>query len=86
MDGARVYLGAIHHMHAAADGLRRQLRAAHKYLPQFGIAAPCGFGRVPERPGRFLTERGSEVPTDYLEIIRRDHLNAVGLLREIMKD
>jgi len=26
------------------------------------------------------------VPTDYLEIIRRDHLNAVGLLREIMKD
>ena len=53
---------------------------------QFGIAAPCGCGRVPERPGRFLTERGSGVPTDYLEIIRRDHLNAVGLLREIMKD
>jgi len=26
------------------------------------------------------------VPTDYLEIILRDHLNAVGLLREIMKD
>ena len=85
VDGARVYLGAIHHMHAA-DGLRRQLRAAHKYLPQFGVAAPCGFGRVPERPGRFLTEQGSEVPPDYLEIIRRDHLNAVGLLREIMKD
>ena len=52
VDGARVYLGAIHHMHPA-DGLRRQLQAARKYLPQFGIAAPCGFGRLPERPGRF---------------------------------
>jgi len=85
VDGARVYLGAIHHMHPA-DGLRRQLQAARKYLPQFGIAAPCGFGRVPERPGRFLTEEGSEVPTDYLGIILRDHVNAVGLLREIMRD
>jgi hypothetical protein len=82
--GARVYLGAIHHMHGA-DGLRRQLRSAHKYLPQFGIAAPCGFGRVPERPGRFLTEQGSEVPLDYLGIILRDHLGAVQQLREIMK-
>jgi hypothetical protein len=82
---ARVYLGAIHHMHGA-DGLGRQLRSALKYLPQFGIAAPCGFGRVPERPGRFLTEQGSEVPPNYLEIILRDHFAAVELLREIMKD
>ena len=52
VDAARVSLGAIHHMHAAG-GLRRQLQAAHKYLPQFGIAAPCGFGRVPERPADF---------------------------------
>jgi len=83
--GARVYLGAIHHMHPV-DGLRRQLRVARKYLPQFGVAAPCGFGRVPERPGRFLTEEGSEVPPDYLGIILRDHLAAVDRLREIMKD
>ena len=53
--GARIYLGAIHHMHGTG-GLRRQLHAARRYVPQFGIAAPCGFGRVPERPGRFLTE------------------------------
>jgi hypothetical protein len=83
--GARVYLGAIHHMHGA-DGLRRQLQSARKYLPQFGIAAPCGFGRVPERPGRFLTEQGSEVPPDYLGIILKDHLAAAELLHEIMKD
>jgi hypothetical protein len=80
----RLYLGAIHHMHGA-DGLRHQLRSARKYLPQFGIAAPCGFGRVPERPGRFLTERGSEVPADYLGIILKDHLDAVQQLRETMK-
>jgi hypothetical protein len=83
--GARIYLGAIHHMHGA-DGLRRQLQAARRYLPQFGIAAPCGFGRVPERPGRFLTEEGSEVPPDYLGIILRDHLAAVEQLHELMKD
>ncbi|MBV8118525.1 MAG: hypothetical protein JO081_01130 [Alphaproteobacteria bacterium] len=78
---AKVYLGAIHHMHPAG-GLRRQLAAVRKYLPQFGLAAPCGFGRVPERPGRFLTEEGSEVPTDYLQIIIRDHLAAVEALNE----
>ena len=65
---ARVYLGAIHHLHGAS-GLRGQLRAARKYLPQFGLAAPCGFGRAPERPGRLLTEEGSAAPPDYLRII-----------------
>jgi len=83
--GARVYLGAVHHMHDA-DGLPRQLRTARKYLPQFGLAAPCGFGRVPERPGRFLTEQGSEVPPDYLGIILSDHHAAVEQLREIMEE
>jgi hypothetical protein len=83
--GARVYLGAIHHMHAVG-GLRSQLRSARRYLPRFGIAAPCGFGRVPEKPGRLLTEQGSGVPPDYLEIILRDHLDAVQQLREVMND
>jgi hypothetical protein len=82
--GARVYLGAIHHMHGAA-GLRGQLRAACRYLPDFGIAAPCGFGRVPERPGRFLTETGSQVPADFLQIILRDHQDAVGVLRDVLQ-
>jgi len=83
--GAKIYLGAIHHMHGAS-GLRRQLQAARRYLPQFGVAAPCGFGRVPERPDRFLTKEGSEVPPDYLEIILRNHVAAVEQLRELMKD
>ena len=80
--GARVYLGAIHHMHGAA-GLRGQLDAARKVLPAFGLAAPCGFGRAPERPGRLLSEQGSTAPPDYLDIILRDHIGAANLLHDM---
>jgi hypothetical protein len=41
--GARVYLGAVHHM----DGFKDRIAAARKYLPQFGLAGYCGFGRIP---------------------------------------
>src|SRR6516162_1602992 len=78
---AKIYLGAIHHMHDA-DGLRRQLQTARRHLAEFGLAAPCGFGRAPERPGRLLTAEGSAPPPDILDIIVRDHLNAVELLHE----
>jgi hypothetical protein len=40
--GARVYLGVIHHM----GGYKERLAVARKYLPDFGIAAYCGFGRM----------------------------------------
>jgi hypothetical protein len=82
VDDAKVHLGAIHHMHGAS-GLRSQLNLARKYLPQFGLAAPCGFGRAPERPGRLLTEAGLAAPPDYLRIILQDHLRAAELLREV---
>lgn len=41
--GARVYLGMIHHM----DTLPARIAAARKVLPEFGLSAYCGFGRVP---------------------------------------
>ena len=78
---AKVYLGAIHHMHDA-DGLRSQLQTARRHLAEFGLAAPCGFGRAPERPGRLLTAEGSAPLPDILDIIVRDHLNVVELLDE----
>ena len=78
---AKVYLGAIHHMHDA-DGLCRQLQTARRHLVEFGLAAPCGFGRAPERPGRLLTTEGSAPPPDILDIIVRDHLKAIELLHE----
>ena len=38
-----IYLGLVHHM----DTFEQRLRAARKYLPEFGVAAYCGFGRLP---------------------------------------
>jgi hypothetical protein len=41
-----VYLGLVHYTDGV-DGARRRIAAAEKYLPEFGIAAECGFGRRP---------------------------------------
>jgi hypothetical protein len=60
--GARVYLGAIHNM----DGFEKRVAMARKYLPHFGLAAYCGFGRNP----------ASELPG-----ILADHLQAAGAAR-----
>jgi hypothetical protein len=38
----RIYLGVIHHM----DGFKERVATARKYLPDFGVAAYCGFGRM----------------------------------------
>ena len=58
--GARVYLGMIHHM----DTLAARIAAARKFLPEFGLAAYCGFGRVPQ----------SEMPA-----VLGEHLKAMAL-------
>lgn len=57
---ARVYLGAIHNM----GTLKERLDVARKFLPSFGLAAYCGFGRTP--PG--------ELPR-----ILQDHLTALNV-------
>jgi len=41
--GARPYLGMIHSM----PSFKRRLDVARKFLPDFGLAAYCGFGRNP---------------------------------------
>jgi hypothetical protein len=58
VQGARVYLGVIHNMAT----LKARLDAARKFLPDFGLAAYCGFGRTPP----------AELPQ-----ILRDHLAAL---------
>lgn len=40
--GARVYLGAIHNMHKYAE----RVKLARRYLPDFGVGAYCGLGRL----------------------------------------
>jgi hypothetical protein len=56
--GSRVYLGIVHHM----DGFKERLALARKYLPEFGLAGYCGFGRIP--------------PAD-MPIVLNEHLQAI---------
>ena len=60
--GSRVYLGAIHNMAT----LRERLAAARNFLPDFGLAAYCGFGRT---------------PPEQLPQLLEDHLKALDLLK-----
>jgi len=63
---ARVYLGLIHNMQDKARFCQR-LALARKYLPDFGLGAPCGFGREnPETLPRLL----------------QDHLDALELAKQ----
>jgi hypothetical protein len=41
----RVFLGLVHHTDGI-DDYRRRRDLARKYLPEFGIASVCGYGRV----------------------------------------
>ena len=58
--GARVFLGVIHNM----DTLEQRIALARRYVDDFGLAAYCGFGRVPP----------PELPK-----ILGDHLKAAGV-------
>lgn len=77
-----VYMGTIHHLHGKG-GMEAQLRTIKTLLPKFGIAAPCGFGRAPEGPGRLLNETGERIP-DYLDVILRDHKTAMAAYEKVM--
>ena len=73
-------MGAIHHLHGAG-GMKDQLRVMKKYLADFGLGAPCGFGRAADRPGHLITDDGSKA-NNPIEIILDDHRDAVAMLRE----
>ena len=57
--GARIYLGLVHNM----DGFEARAAAARKYLPDFGVGAYCGFGRLRQ---------------DELQAVLADHVAAAG--------
>jgi hypothetical protein len=63
-DRTRIFVGVIHNM-SDTDDYRRRLDQGGKYIKDFGIGAPCGYGRLnPERlPG-----------------LLKDHLKALELL------
>jgi hypothetical protein len=60
---ARVYLGLVH-MTDGAEGTRRRIETAKRYLPDFGIATECGFGRRPAEQVRPLLELHVEVASE----------------------
>jgi hypothetical protein len=45
LNDAKLYLGVIHHMDDLND-YRLRITEAQKYIPAFGIAGPCGYGRL----------------------------------------
>jgi hypothetical protein len=55
---AKVFLGVIHHM----EGFKDRVAAARKFLPDFGVAGYCGFGRMAP----------AEMPT-----VLNEHLQAI---------
>jgi hypothetical protein len=58
--GARIYLGLIHNI----ERFEERVTVARKYVSDFGLSAPCGFGRS---------------PASDLSDILQDHLNALSL-------
>jgi hypothetical protein len=61
---ARIYLGLVHHM----EGFEERLATARKYLPDFGVAAYCGFGRL---------------PPDQIPVVLEEHLQAIKTARNV---
>lgn len=74
--GARVYVGLIHALHGPG-GMGQQMDWLRQYLPDFGIAAPCGFGRG---PGKMSAQTGLDSPNAYMEGLIEDHKAAIGVL------
>lgn len=77
--GARVYVGLIHALHGEG-GMRAQMEAVKSEIPDFGIAAPCGFGRG---PGKMSDQQGLDTANAYMDGLIADHIQAVQLLREV---
>tara|TARA_A100001011_G_scaffold252586_1_gene260779 strand:+ start:16665 stop:17789 length:1125 start_codon:yes stop_codon:yes gene_type:complete len=78
--GARVYMGLIHALHGDG-GMRDQISTIKTYIDDFGIAAPCGFGRG---PGKMSSQDGLETANDYMEGLINDHITAVDLLHDVL--
>ncbi len=63
----RIYVGVIHNMANEAD-FKHKLQQCSRYLTDFGIGAPCGFGRA---------------TADEMPQILKDHATALELRRNL---
>ena len=78
-------MGAIHHLHGP-DGLRAQLKMMKKYLRDFGIGSPCGFGRAADRTTDHLITADGSKAANPIEVILDDHRSAVAMLAGVLKN
>lgn len=62
LKGSRLYLGLIHNM----ERFEARRATAAKYIRDFGLSAPCGFGRS---------------PPEALPGILQDHIEALRIVR-----
>lgn len=54
-----LYLGVVHH--SDLEGTKRRIAAASKYVPEFGVATECGWGRTPAEQVDDIMKLTSEV-------------------------
>jgi len=59
VDDTRVFLGMVHHTDGI-DDYRRRRDVARKFLPVFGIASVCGYGRVAPDQARGIQDLHAE--------------------------
>jgi methionine synthase II (cobalamin-independent) len=45
LDGTELYLGVVH-AKDGVEGTKARIAAAHRYVPEFGIATECGMARA----------------------------------------
>ena len=74
-----VYMGLIHALHVDG-GMEKQMQLIKTHIPDFGVAAPCGFGRG---PAKMTAQTGLATPNDYMEGLIADQIKAVEMLREV---
>ena len=77
----RLYVGLIHALHEE-DGLAKQMQWIGNHVADFGIAAPCGFGRG---PGKMSAQTGLDTPGAYMDSIIADHLSALHTLNTVTR-
>ncbi len=77
--GARVYMGLIHALHDEG-GMQAQMEMVKQHIPDFGIAAPCGFGRG---PGKMSSQDGLSTANAYMDGLIAQHKKAVELLHDV---
>ena len=73
--GTELYLGVLHPGEPAEE-TRRRIAAAHEFVADFGLATPCGWGRLPPRHVPELVAAHATLSRPVADIGPRDYVFA----------